>query len=158
MLASYFAGVMVRLILTLTPIVCVASALAISTLIDVYLSDVLEDTADPDSPSPVPAIADSKKPKKQHVKKNHKKTLIPSRIPGIYTEGLGLNVLIPVTLILCQFALHCTYVTSSSYSSPSVVLASTRADGSMAIIVLFFYTGRFSRSILLAAPEHPSQS
>ena len=35
-MASYFAGVMVRLILTLTPVVCVASAIALSTLIDTY--------------------------------------------------------------------------------------------------------------------------
>ncbi|KAH6568038.1 hypothetical protein BASA62_005715 [Batrachochytrium salamandrivorans] len=38
-IASYFAGVMVRLMLTLTPIVCVASALAFSYLLDVYLKD-----------------------------------------------------------------------------------------------------------------------
>jgi len=36
-MASYFAGVMVRLILTLTPVVCVASAIALSTLIDTYV-------------------------------------------------------------------------------------------------------------------------
>src|SRR5205814_530982 len=35
--ASYFAGVMVRLMLTLTPVVCVASAVAISHLLDLYL-------------------------------------------------------------------------------------------------------------------------
>ena len=35
-MASYFAGVMVRLMLTLTPVVCVASAIALSTLIDTY--------------------------------------------------------------------------------------------------------------------------
>ncbi|KAJ6464464.1 oligosaccharyl transferase STT3 subunit [Mycena sanguinolenta] len=36
-MASYFAGVMVRLMLTLTPVVCVASAVAFSTLLDTYL-------------------------------------------------------------------------------------------------------------------------
>jgi dolichyl-diphosphooligosaccharide---protein glycosyltransferase len=36
-LASYFAGVMVRLMLTLTPIVCTAAALAISHVLDTYL-------------------------------------------------------------------------------------------------------------------------
>jgi len=35
--ASYFAGVMVRLMLTLTPIVCVASAVAVSKVLDTYL-------------------------------------------------------------------------------------------------------------------------
>ncbi|RCH81397.1 oligosaccharyl transferase stt3 subunit, partial [Rhizopus stolonifer] len=35
--ASYFAGVMVRLMLTLTPVVCVCGGIAISTLLDTYL-------------------------------------------------------------------------------------------------------------------------
>ncbi len=34
---SYFAGVMVRLMLTLTPVVCVSGAIAISKLLDVYM-------------------------------------------------------------------------------------------------------------------------
>ncbi|GBE86670.1 oligosaccharyl transferase STT3 subunit [Sparassis latifolia] len=45
--ASYFAGVMVRLMLTLTPVVCVASAIAISSLLDTYIDptepEVLEE-------------------------------------------------------------------------------------------------------------------
>ncbi|KAK5006081.1 oligosaccharyl transferase stt3 subunit, partial [Cryomyces antarcticus] len=36
-LASYFAGVMVRLMLTLTPVVCVAAAIALSQILDTYL-------------------------------------------------------------------------------------------------------------------------
>lgn len=36
-LCSYFAGVMVRLMLTLTPVICVCAAIAISKLFDVYL-------------------------------------------------------------------------------------------------------------------------
>lgn len=37
--AAYFAGVMVRLILTLTPVVCVLSAIAFSSLFELYLKD-----------------------------------------------------------------------------------------------------------------------
>lgn len=36
-LCSYFAGVMVRLMLTLTPVICVAAAVALSKVFDVYL-------------------------------------------------------------------------------------------------------------------------
>lgn len=35
--AVYFAGVMVRLMLTLTPVVCVLSAVAFSRLLELYL-------------------------------------------------------------------------------------------------------------------------
>lgn len=37
--ASYFAGVMVRLMLTLTPIVCVLAAIAFSKTMELYLKD-----------------------------------------------------------------------------------------------------------------------
>lgn len=36
-LCSYFAGVMVRLMLTLTPVICVSGAIALSKLFDIYL-------------------------------------------------------------------------------------------------------------------------
>ena len=36
--------------------------------------------------------------------------------------------------MLFFFVMHCTYVTSTAYSSPSVVLASTNPDGSQHII------------------------
>lgn len=37
--AVYFAGVMVRLILTLTPVVCMLSGIAFSILFDLFLKD-----------------------------------------------------------------------------------------------------------------------
>lgn len=37
--ASYFAGVMVRLMLTLTPVVCVLAAIAFSKTFEIYLKD-----------------------------------------------------------------------------------------------------------------------
>ena len=37
--AVYFAGVMVRLMLTLTPVVCVLAAIAFSKTFDIYLKD-----------------------------------------------------------------------------------------------------------------------
>ena len=47
--------------------------------------------------------------------------------------GLGVNirsiVMVTVLMILMMFAVHCTWVTSNAYSSPSIVLASYRPDG-----------------------------
>ncbi|KAG2750196.1 glycosyltransferase family 66 protein [Suillus brevipes Sb2] len=40
--ASYFAGAMVRLMLTLTPVVCVCAAVALSSLMDLILSALLK--------------------------------------------------------------------------------------------------------------------
>ena len=55
-------------------------------------------------------------------------------------EGLGVNVksivTIGVVLTLVMFAVHCTWVTSNAYSSPSIVLASYSQDG---YFILFFF-------------------
>lgn len=44
------------------------------------------------------------------------------------SDGLGMNVrtlaIVAVILMLMLFAVHCTWVTSNAYSSPSIVLAS----------------------------------
>ena len=61
--AVYFAGVMVRLMLTLTPIVCVLSAIAISHSLDNYMKPVFSlnkegrntsPSLSPSSPPPLP--------------------------------------------------------------------------------------------------------
>ena len=53
-------------------------------------------------------------------------------------EGLGVNirsiVMVTILMVLMMFAVHCTWVTSNAYSSPSIVLASYRPDGSRDIL------------------------
>ena len=48
-------------------------------------------------------------------------------------EAIGANlkgmVVMCTVMMLMMFAVHCTWVTSNAYSSPSVVLASTNYDG-----------------------------
>ncbi|RCK55032.1 Dolichyl-diphosphooligosaccharide--protein glycosyltransferase subunit STT3 [Candida viswanathii] len=118
-LCSYFAGVMVRLMLTLTPVICVSGAIALSKLFDVYL-DVVDIFTTSDS------AEDSEPPHKKSSKKSHG---IP--IAAIISK---LVVLLSFTFYLFYFVLHCTWVTSNAYSSPSVVLASRNPDGSQHII------------------------
>ncbi|KUM62622.1 hypothetical protein ACN42_g4468 [Penicillium freii] len=117
-LASYFAGVMVRLMLTLTPIVCVAAALALSCILDNFLVASTPST----EPKAKPTTED--------------KSLRSTRNPvvGIYSWFSKSVVVASVTLYLLLFVAHCTWVTSNAYSSPSVVLASKLPDGSQFII------------------------
>ena len=65
--ASYFAGVMVRLMLTLTPVVCVTAAIALSSLLDTYLSpeqpEAAEERPPADASTPSAAPETSKKAK-----------------------------------------------------------------------------------------------
>ena len=122
-LASYFAGVMVRLMLTLTPIVCVAAAMAFSQILDTFLTlkapktnsqangDAAKNTVLPD------ALRSTRGP-----------------LVGIYSYASKVTVIGASSIYLLLFVLHCTWVTSNAYSSPSVVLASRLPDGSQHII------------------------
>ena len=45
------------------------------------------------------------------------------------STNLGSIVILLLMMFLVLFAVHCTWVTSNAYSSPSVVLASSNPDG-----------------------------
>ncbi|SCU93706.1 LADA_0G04500g1_1 [Lachancea dasiensis] len=108
-LCSYFAGVMVRLMLTLTPIICVCAAVTISKLFDIYadFSFWSDKSLEPSDSS--------------------NKTKIMTLVTKLTVCGSFLGY-------LYLFVYHCTWVTSNAYSSPSVVLPSRNQDGSMALI------------------------
>lgn len=110
-LGSYFAGVMVRLMLTLAPIVCVCAAITIGKLFDIYLDFKL---------------VLSKKFNQLNNNLNFSNNLfdIISRLSVILTFGF----------YLFFYVKHCIWVNSNAYSSPSVVLASRNRDGSPALI------------------------
>ena len=122
--AVYFAGVMVRLMLTLTPCVCILAAIAFSKLFELYLKeDEGNKGTDGESDSDKNGRLYDKAGKIRKMKHEQKQT----------DEGLGVNirsiVIVAVLMILMMFAVHCTWVTSNAYSSPSIVLASYRPDG-----------------------------
>lgn len=118
-LASYFAGVMVRLMLTLTPIVCVAAALVLSSILDTYVFA-------PAGPNPRTKASEEAA----------SDGLRSARTPtvGIASYLSKTVVTSSVVIYLLLFVAHCTWVTSNAYSSPSVVLASRMPDGSQFII------------------------
>jgi len=125
-MASYFAGVMVRLMLTLTPVVCVSAAIALSNILDVYLS--IKTPAAPTAGAPG---IDDRKEKKPRV---NILSAGKDSIVGIYSKASNIAVVAAFSIYLFVFVLHCTWVTSNAYSSPSVVLASRLPDGSQHII------------------------
>ena len=139
--ASYFAGVMVRLMLTLTPVVCVLSAIAFSECFSYCLKDDEDDKAKKrdgaevdsdgeDSDAGTKEVAASNN-KKLYDKAGKVKKLV-KRGDG-EESGIGANMktLISVLMVmmLMLFVVHCTWVTSNAYSSPSIVLASYSNDG-----------------------------
>lgn len=103
-LCSYFTGVMVRLMLTLTPIVCVCAAVALSKVFDVYL-DFSEAS--------------------NFAKKESWK--ISTLLSRVLVSGTFI-------FYMYLFVFHSTWVTRNAYSSPSVVLPSTTRTGEPALI------------------------
>ncbi|CAF5136803.1 unnamed protein product [Rotaria magnacalcarata] len=53
---------------------------------------------------------------------------------SIVSSNIKTVVVICIAMMLMLFAVHCTWVTSNAYSSPSIVLASYNNDGSRYII------------------------
>merc|ERR1712093_16476 len=171
LVAAYFAGVMVRLMLTLTPVVCLAAAMVIGKLYDTSLDPVLPSTTGngaaedsevarkallaeedeeissstvtvPDAPLATSTVSASSKTTKK-VKNGGTSAnaysaplakKASSKTPSLHGLDLRLIVITFFSSLLMIFVLHCTWVTSSAYSSPSVVLASRAPDGSQTII------------------------
>lgn len=136
--AVYFAGVMVRLMLTLTPCVCVLAAIGFSRTLDHYLSDVNES-------KPVKGKKVAKKPAEVKAKGKDQTKMEDSPVPAKMSKEeeesnsavgkhLKMMVVMLLMMLLMLFSVHCTWVTSSAYSSPSIVLATTNYDGSRNIL------------------------
>lgn len=124
--AVYFAGVMVRLMLTLTPVVCMLAGVAFSGILEVFLKeDQIPIAKEQDSEQDEPASE-----KKQLYDKAGKLKPRPKHDSSHQHEqsaGLSSNLksiaVVAILMLLMLFAVHCTWVTSNAYSSPSIVLA-----------------------------------
>jgi len=101
-LAWYFAGVMVRLMLTLAPIACVLAAIGLSSIMTRFSAIIKEHKMFKSVPNP---------------KTSH--TLSPS---------LALLVLGGSGMLLMMFSYHATFVSSMAYSSPSIVIDAGRTQ------------------------------
>lgn len=138
-LSAYFAGVMVRLMLVITPVACVSAAIAFSKLLEAYIDPVITESEEEASESQTQAISKSKAKKMSAANANKGGFSFTGILGGKSASGIfGLDTRFAVVSVLSVFlfifVLHCTYVTSTAYSSPSVVLASRNPDGSQNII------------------------
>jgi len=100
----YFAGVMVRLMLVLAPIMCIMGGIGVSCVLTTYMRNIETDSGS----------AKSKK-------KSDTSYPIKSEIATVMVTIMA--------IFLTTFIFHCTWVTSEAYSSPSIVLAARGHDG-----------------------------
>ncbi|KAI3796936.1 hypothetical protein L1987_39623 [Smallanthus sonchifolius] len=117
--SMYFAGVMVRLILVATPAVCLISAIAVSATIKNLTQSITGKTG-----QTVSAKGTSRGLSKQQAS-------VDQSIP--FLKNGATVLLFGAFYLLSRYVIHCTWVTSEAYSSPSIVLAARGAHGQRVI-------------------------
>jgi dolichyl-diphosphooligosaccharide---protein glycosyltransferase len=105
MTSVYFAGVMVRLMLVLAPVMCILSAIGISKTLNTFIKNIDTDNK-----------MDKKSSKKYDNNYPNK-----SEIASLIVLFMG--------FLLITYTFHCTWVTSEAYSSPSIVLSARSHNG-----------------------------
>ncbi|XP_050067047.1 dolichyl-diphosphooligosaccharide--protein glycosyltransferase subunit STT3A [Anopheles maculipalpis] len=109
----YFAGVMVRLMLVLAPVMCILSGIAISHLLTKYIRNMDVSGAN------VATVPES----------SNRKTKARYEQQSSVKNEVAIGFVLLVTFLLVTYTFHCTWVTSEAYSSPSIVLSARSQDG-----------------------------
>uniref|UniRef100_H2ZLL4 dolichyl-diphosphooligosaccharide--protein glycotransferase n=1 Tax=Ciona savignyi TaxID=51511 RepID=H2ZLL4_CIOSA len=135
--AAYFAGVMVRLMLTLTPVVCMLAGITFSATLSYFIKNmqwllmmIVKGRSRKVLTHNQQANCMTKQ-EKEFVGLKYRTLVLKKFRDYVFFYGL---VMMSFLLILMLFVVHCTWVTSNAYSSPSVVLASYNNDGSRVIL------------------------
>jgi dolichyl-diphosphooligosaccharide--protein glycosyltransferase len=135
-LSTYFSCVMIRLMLVVAPAACVLAAIGISEILRKMTKSIRmsmsEKAALEEEGVEAPVAEDDKKKPAKPVKKAggdknaKKKRYIPTDI--------AIGVIMFLIWFLTSYIYHSTYMAAEAYSSPSIILASRRNDGSRVII------------------------
>jgi dolichyl-diphosphooligosaccharide--protein glycosyltransferase len=138
----YFAGVMVRLMLVLAPVMCILSGIGISSMLSKYCSELDSSPRSQPSATSIPLLASSSDHKhatgNSHSANNSSATSSEKKKQKydsnfVMKNEVATMFIIVSSLFLCIYSYHCIWVTSEAYSSPSIVLSARGHDGSRII-------------------------
>jgi dolichyl-diphosphooligosaccharide--protein glycosyltransferase len=115
-LAVYFSGVMIRLLLVLAPAACCLAAVGASTVFSSFAPFVRDGLASTEKS----AIS---------ISRSHG---VPRRSISVLSV-FGLVVMAGLGYQMVRFVQHCVWTSSMAYSSPSIVMSQQMRDGSRAI-------------------------
>ena len=115
--AVYFAGVMVRLMLVLAPVMCILGGIAVSSSLSTYMKYLDTEKASSNG------LANGKPAGGKGGKFKTEASGYPKK------EGVAMVFVGMMTFFLITYTFHCTWVTSEAYSSPSIVLSARSHDG-----------------------------
>ncbi|KAI5715039.1 hypothetical protein M8J77_009526 [Diaphorina citri] len=116
----YFAGVMVRLMLVLAPVMCILSGIAVSTLLSTYMRELHVTSA----------VANGKP---EYHKKQHKRV----ENNFVFRSEIATFFVVIMTFMLGMYTIHCTWVTSEAYSSPSII-------ATFFVVIMTFMLGMYT--------------
>jgi hypothetical protein len=116
------------------PFSSVTAAMVFSKLLNAYLDPFVPDAVEQEASSRASVTAPAKQKAKKVAAAQLDKNGHGASKRGVFSWESRLIVLLPLIGALIMFVYHCTFVTSTAYSSPSVVLASRNQDGSQHII------------------------
>lgn len=131
----YFAGVMVRLMLVLAPVMCILSGIGISAMLYRYCSYLEKPVA---AASSVTSNNSNVTNGKSHVQPHQSSSSSDKKLKRfesnfVFKTEIASFFMILMTILLCIYSYHCIWVTSEAYSSPSIVLSARSHDGSRII-------------------------
>ncbi|CAH8454710.1 unnamed protein product [Heterobilharzia americana] len=127
----YFSGVMVRLILVLAPIMCILGAIGISGILKTFSANL-------NSPDSTITKMSSKHnaangyPSTVSTSRLYKNAVQDSTYP--FKNMVATFMVLLLLILLIRFGQHCIWVTSSSYSHPSIVLETSDSFGNRHIL------------------------
>ena len=131
----YFAGVMVRLMLVLAPVMCILSGIAVSSSLSTYMKYLDGGSGGLTTSVGNGAVEHSKK---SVVSIGGGKGVAGGKWSsgkGGSEEGKSQKEMVAtafvtmLTFFLVTYAFHCVWATSEAYSSPSIVLTARTHDG-----------------------------
>ncbi|KAK2950221.1 putative Dolichyl-diphosphooligosaccharide--protein glycosyltransferase subunit STT3 [Blattamonas nauphoetae] len=122
----YFSGVMVRLMLVLAPVACIICAIALDKVSQNLFTVVTEQfTA---LKIGVMSKIAAHEEKKASSNKDKPKSLVSKEVI------VSIVALATIVILLLIYGAHCLWAASTAYSSPSIVMAWYRQDGSVVMI------------------------
>ncbi|KAH8025605.1 hypothetical protein HPB51_010666 [Rhipicephalus microplus] len=146
----YFAGVMVRLMLVLAPVMCILAGIGVSAMLTTYSKQM--DAAPTDKKgrrhegnyfmrTEVNVCSHSKKTVMLSKTTIFCVTFMQAVYSNLWLHEVHLHFIMNVAqgfvammcIFLTSYTMHCTWVTSEAYSSPSIVLSARAHDGSRII-------------------------
>jgi len=129
----YFAGVMVRLMLVLAPVMCIVSGITVSSSLSTYMKYLEGPTSSANAGTHNANSVDHHHGGKKSGGGRQSKHMAQNASLGNQKELVATVFVSMLTFFLITYAFHCVWATSEAYSSPSIVLTARTHDGSRII-------------------------